>query len=84
MVITHRTRADAIRKEAEALFREHVLSFYSFMDRERGHMLLGDRAVPFMKLVCGVITSEDGPFADIREITEMAAEARRKAEAGGE
>ncbi len=81
VVITHKANAEAILKEAQARFAEHALSFYSFIDRERGYMLLGERKVPFMNLICGVITSDDGPFADIREITEMAAEARRKAEA---
>jgi len=31
-----------------------------------------------MTLAVGVITQDDGPFADIREITERAAEARRE------
>jgi hypothetical protein len=31
-----------------------------------------------MNLAIGYITSEDGPFTDIREITEAAADARRE------
>jgi len=81
LVITRKESAGTIMEEAEKRFKEHALSFYSFIDRERGYMLLGERKVPFMDLICGVVTSDDGPFADIREITEMAAEARRKAEA---
>jgi hypothetical protein len=30
-----------------------------------------------MSLSVGVVTADDGPFADIREITEVAASARR-------
>lgn len=81
IVITHKNNASPILEEAKSRFKEHALSFYSFIDRERGYMLLGEKRVRFMDLICGVITSDDGPFADIREITEMAAEARRKAEA---
>ncbi len=33
---------------------------------------------PLMSLAVGVLTAEDGPFTDIREITEAAAEARRR------
>ncbi len=81
VVITRKANAKALLEEAKTVFGEHVLSFYSFIDRERGYMLLGEKRVPFMSLICGVITSDDGPFADIREITELAAEARRKSEA---
>ena len=35
-------------------------------------------SVPLMTLAVGIITQDDGPFADIREITERAAEARRE------
>jgi len=79
VLITDKANAKTIIEEAQARFNEHVHSFYSFIDRERGYILLGEKKVPFMNLVCGVVTSDDGPFADIREITEMAAEARRKA-----
>ncbi|MCB9102396.1 MAG: hypothetical protein H6632_22860, partial [Anaerolineales bacterium] len=36
------------------------------------------RESDFMKLVVGVVLSEDGPFADILQITEDAAEGRRR------
>jgi hypothetical protein len=36
-----------------------------------------------MTLAIGVITADDGPFADIREITEAAASARREATRSG-
>ena len=82
LVITHKDKASPIVDEAVSRFNEQVHTFYSFMDRERGFMLMeheGEKKeVPFMSLVCGVVTPEDGPFADIREITEAAAEARRK------
>ncbi len=85
LVITTKESSDSIRKEAISRFEEQVHTFYSFIDRERGYIELEQdsekKQVPFMTLVCGVVTPEDGPFADIREITEAAAEARRKASA---
>nr|MBI2903941.1 hypothetical protein [Chloroflexota bacterium] len=51
------------------------------MDRERGYILARgadntDKQVPLMTLSMGVVTASN-QFSDIREITEMAAEARR-------
>jgi hypothetical protein len=37
------------------------------------------RTVPLMSLSIGVITQAQGPFTDIRELSEVAAEARQKA-----
>jgi len=83
IIITAREKAVPIEEEAQARFAARVETFYSFRDRERGYIVIekGGRVqrVPFMELVCGIITAADGPFADIREITEAAAERRRKA-----
>lgn len=66
------------------VFDEGIGSFYSFQDRERGYLVLRDaegeeRRAPLMSLAIGIITDKTLPFSDIREITEAAAEARRKA-----
>jgi len=83
LIITRKERAQNLKEEAISRFNEQVHTFYSFMDRERGYILTEQegekKEVPFMSLICGIITPEDGPFADIRQITEVAAEARRKA-----
>jgi hypothetical protein len=52
------------------------------MDRERGYIIAKGHEghevqVPLMKMSAGLITSETRAFSDIREITELAAEARR-------
>jgi hypothetical protein len=57
--------------------------FYSFPDRERGHITYKDidgvvQKSDFMKIAVGVVSSADGPFADIVQITEDAAENRRR------
>ena len=38
----------------------------------------GSEKVPFMTLAVGIVEPSEYGFADIREITEMGAEARRK------
>jgi len=68
-------------------FNEEVETFYSFKDRERGYIEVDDGAgkvqkVPLMSLAVGLIHHDTAPFADIREITEIAAEARRRHQQG--
>lgn len=63
-------------------FNEEVETFYGFKDRERGYVEVKDAAgkvkkAPLMSLAVGLIHHDTAPFADIREITEIAAEARR-------
>ena len=53
------------------------------MDRDLGYVLTKgsdgqDKKVPLMTLSIGEVSPTKYDFADIREITEMAAEARRK------
>lgn len=57
--------------------------FYPFRYREAGKVTYEDidgitREADFMKLVVGVVSSDQGPFADIVQITEDAAEDRRR------
>lgn len=63
-------------------FNEEVLTFYSFKDRERHYIEVVDsqgktQRAALMTLAVGLIHSDSADFADIREITEVAAEARR-------
>ncbi|HRE30317.1 MAG TPA: response regulator, partial [Anaerolineales bacterium] len=82
LVISGPARIDTITARLRARFDEEVLTHYSFVDREQGYVALTDGSGaeshgPLMKLQAGVLRSSDRPFADIREITEAAAEARR-------
>jgi diguanylate cyclase (GGDEF)-like protein len=68
-------------------FNEEVETFYNFKDRERGYIQVDDGAgnvqeSPLMSLAVGLINHDAAPFADIREITEVAAEARRRTQQG--
>jgi len=83
IVITAEGTAKAIRERLKSRFSEEVLSHYNFMDREQGFILATSKGgqvekVPLMTMSIGVVTPKEYQFADIREITEMAAEARRR------
>ena len=83
LVITHGGRQEQLNQEIHRRFAEGIASFYSFQDRERGALLIedgagGSRQSPLMTLATGVITDRTVPFSDIREITEVASEIRRK------
>jgi GGDEF domain-containing protein len=84
VLITSLENAVIIKCEIEKRFNEEVQSHYSYIDREQGGTKIDDgmgseKLVPLMRIVIGMISSER-EFSDIREITEAAAEARRKAQ----
>jgi PleD family two-component response regulator len=84
IIITRADLAQSIKQHITDRFRNEVGTFYSFRDRERGYIYLEDdfgmeRQIPLMVLSVGVVTPDMAPFADIREITEIAAAERRKA-----
>lgn len=83
IIITNEQSAPAIIKRMRDRFDQEVLSHYGFMDREQGYIVARsadgqDQKVPLMSLSIGDVSPSRYDFADIREITEMAAEARRK------
>ena len=83
VVITTAAAGPRIRERLKARFNAEVVTHYSFVDRERGYILAkgqegSEVQVPLMSLSIGLVTSETRQFSDIREITEMAADARRQ------
>lgn len=83
LVITHGGKEGQLEREIRTRFADGIASFYSYQDRERGALLVEDaagetRKTPLMTLATGVITDRTMPFSDIREITEVASEIRRK------
>jgi PleD family two-component response regulator len=65
-------------------FDEGIGTHYDWQTREQGFLLVRDEAgnetqVDLMTIAIGILSVEDGPFSDIREITEAAASARREA-----
>ena len=83
LVISDEEHVEDIRDYITERFKNEVGTFYSFRDRERGHIQIkdgagGEKQVPMMTLAVGIVNSRTTQFADIREITEIAAAERRK------
>jgi diguanylate cyclase (GGDEF)-like protein len=82
IIITTENAAPSIKQRLKERFVEEVLTHYNFIDREQGYIVAqspdGPKNVPFMTLAAGVVVPSEYGFADIREITETGAEARRK------
>jgi PleD family two-component response regulator len=84
IVITTQDRAAPLAEAMTQRFNQEIGAHYSFIDRERGYIVVKDadgaeRHAPLMKLGVGVVLAKDYEFTDIREITEVSAELRRKA-----
>lgn len=82
VIITYSERPEAFEEKLVERFNQNVQQHYSFIDRERGHMLRDDREIPLMTLSVGSVSNKTHQFADIREITELAAEDRRRGATG--
>jgi DNA-binding response OmpR family regulator len=83
VIITKEDTSKDVYNNLKERFRDQVLSHYSFIDREQGFIIAtkdnGEQEkTSLMSLSVGVISPSQHTFADIREITELAAEARRK------
>jgi hypothetical protein len=83
VAITHTPDPDAFKQNLTDRFNEEVKQHYSFIDRERGYILVpdtvtGERQEALMTLSVGAVSTATHHFSDIREITELAAEDRRR------
>lgn len=83
IIITTEEKAPAIRQRLKSRFADEVLLHYSFFDREQGYLQVPGangqvEKAPLMTLAIGIVSPTDYDFADIREITEIAAEVRRR------
>ncbi len=83
IVITRNEVAAELKARLKARFAGEVLTHYNFIDRQQGFVQApkadgGMEKVPFMTFSIGVVSPAQQSFADIREITELAAEARRQ------
>ncbi|MBN1219551.1 MAG: response regulator [Anaerolineae bacterium] len=82
IIITTPEKASSICKAVIKRFNAESEVFYPFRVREAGKVTYedidGKHETPLMKLSVGAVTSSDGPFADIVQITEDAAENRRR------
>jgi len=83
IVITRKAIMSQLKEELERRFEENVGTHYDFMTRMQGYLVVHDshgeeKHVPLMRLQIGMLSADEGPFTDIREVTEAAAEARRR------
>jgi len=83
IVITTSGAAKEIKQRLKERFAEEVLTHYNFMDRQQGYIPYPTKEgtlqqAPLMTLSVGQVSPSTHVFSDIREITELAAEERRK------
>lgn len=84
IIVTQKDLVKPLKAELEKRFEEGVGTHYDFMARMQGYLVITDDDgnevhAPLMSLQIGLLTTDDGPFTDIREVTEAASEARRRA-----
>ena len=75
--------ADKIRNQLKVRFADEVQTHYNFMDRKQGFIMAANaegqmEKTPLMTFSIGIVTPKQQSFADIREITELAADVRRQ------
>jgi DNA-binding response OmpR family regulator len=83
VIITTEGASQNLRQKLRDRFGEEVKSHYNFIDRQQGYVLAPaadgkTEQFPLMTLAIGMVAPSQQSFADIREITELAAEARRQ------
>jgi DNA-binding response OmpR family regulator len=83
IIVTQSGTAGKICREIASRFEKEVQVFYPFQAKREGKVVYTDgkgnqREAPFMNISVAALHGREGPFADIREITEVAAEIRRQ------
>jgi len=83
LVITRKELIRPMVQDMTRRFSEGIVTHYDFKTRQQGYLVIRDdqgneQRVGLMELAIGAVSSDDGPFTDIREITEAAAAARRE------
>jgi PleD family two-component response regulator len=88
VISVDRGAADTMVQDLTQRFDEGIGAHYDWQTREQGYLLVRDEEgnetkVDLMTIAIGVLSANDGPFSDIREITEAAASARREGREAG-
>ena len=83
IIISTEEAIPEISQTLRTRFAEEVPTHYNFLDREQGYIVTVDESgnkkeTPMMTMAIGTVSPSKYQFTDIREITELAAEARRK------
>lgn len=87
VLITHVADLEHLVERLMERFASDIQQHYSFIDRERGYMLVPgedgrEQHVELMLISVGMVSTRTHQFSDIREVTELAAEDRRRRRAG--
>ena len=82
IITTTQEIAPRLKDEIKTRFREGIITHYNFMDRQNSFISvpndLGEfDKFPLMSISVGMVSTSMYQFADIREMAELAAEARR-------
>ena len=83
VIISTEDISGKIRDQLKTRFAEGVQTHYNFMDRQQGFIMAANaenqmEKTPLMTFSIGIVTPKQQSFADIREITELAADVRRQ------
>ncbi|MBN2048346.1 MAG: response regulator [Anaerolineaceae bacterium] len=79
VILSSLSKIKLIEEKLREAFLKKAHTFYSFIDRDRGYVELPDGTqTPLLDLAVGVVSPSTHEFVDIREITELAVEERRK------
>ncbi len=83
IIITTDGASNGVRAKLKERFAEEVQTHYNFIDRQQGFVIAPNpdgqnEQYPLMTLAIGLVSPSQNSFSDIREITELAAEARRQ------
>ena len=75
ILVTTTGLMEALAADLKAHFDDEVKTHYSFREREQGYLVFkdadgNDQRAPLMTLAVHTITFADGPFYDIRELTQ--------------
>jgi PleD family two-component response regulator len=87
ILITHTPDVEKLMERMTERFASEIKQHYSFIDHERGYMLVAsednrESRVELMTLSIGMVSTRTHQFSDIREVTELAAEDRRRRKSG--
>jgi PleD family two-component response regulator len=70
IVITDQSRGDDLIEEVKTQFAREIETFYGFMEREQGYIEFEGEQYPLASLRVRKVTPEEGPFYDIRSLSE--------------
>ncbi|MGC9400344.1 MAG: response regulator [Anaerolineae bacterium] len=73
IIVTHRARRDSLISEIRKAFADQIRAHYGFMERQQGFIRIDESKAPLASLKIRTITAADGPFYDIRSLSEALA-----------